>query len=98
MGKHYKTQNVLDAAYDRIAVAFRDFGRVLVAFSCGKDSGVLLHLAHEYAKRNGLLRKLAFYYEDYEAGYRFTHEYADRMFKQLADVERYWLCLPISAA
>ena len=98
MSKHYKTQNVLDAAYSRIAIAFRDFDRVLVAFSCGKDSGVLLNLVYAYAKRNRLLGKLAFYYEDYEAGYKFTHEYADRTFKQLVDVERYWLCLPISAA
>jgi predicted phosphoadenosine phosphosulfate sulfurtransferase len=90
--------NVLDAANERLALIFRDFEHVLVAFSCGKDSGVLLNLAYQYAKANGLLHKLAFYYEDYEADYRYTHEYAQRMFDALNDVQRYWLCLPISAA
>jgi predicted phosphoadenosine phosphosulfate sulfurtransferase len=92
-------KNVLDAANERIAVAFKDFENVLVAFSCGKDSGVLLNLAYDYAKKHNLLNKLAFYYEDYEAGYRFTHEYAQRTFDNLKDVaRRYWLCLPIRAA
>jgi predicted phosphoadenosine phosphosulfate sulfurtransferase len=97
VGKRYQEKNVLEAAYQRIELAFRDFDRVLVAFSCGKDSGVLLNLAYGYAVDHGLLHKLAFYYEDYEAGYKYTHEYADRMFAALSDVDRYWLCLPISA-
>lgn len=90
--------NVLEAAKERIAVAFRDFDNVLVAFSCGKDSGVLLNLAYQYASEHGLLHKFAFYYEDYEADYRYTHEYAERTFEAMADVRRWWLCLPISAA
>jgi predicted phosphoadenosine phosphosulfate sulfurtransferase len=92
-------KNVYEAAMERIAVAFRDFEQVLVAFSCGKDSGVMLHMAYQYAKENGLLHKFGFYYEDYEAGYRYTDEYAERVFAQMSDVKhRYWLCLPISAA
>ena len=98
MGKSYIDQNVLDAAIDRISIAFRDFPNVLVAFSCGKDSGVLLNITYQYAKEHGFLDRLAFYYEDYEAGYKFTHEYADRTFAALTGVKRYWLCLPISAA
>lgn len=90
--------NVYDATQERLKIIFEDFDNVLVAFSCGKDSGVMLSLAYEYAKNNNLLHKLAFYYEDYEAGYKYTDEYADRVFKAL-DVERkYWICLPISAA
>lgn len=90
--------NVLEATKERLKIIFEDFDNVLVAFSCGKDSGVMLNLTYDYAKENNLLHKLAFYYEDYEAGYRYTDEYADRMFKYI-DVERkYWICLPISAA
>ncbi len=91
-------KTVLEAARERIALCFQDFDQVLVAFSCGKDSGVMLNLAYRYAKENGLLHKFAYYYEDYEAGYRFTHEYAERTFEALNDCRRYWLCLPISAA
>jgi predicted phosphoadenosine phosphosulfate sulfurtransferase len=92
------TKNVLDAAMDRIALMFRDFDHVLVAFSCGKDSGICLSLVYKYAKENNLLHKMAVYYEDYEAGYKHTDEYAQRVFETMTDVRRYWLCLPISAA
>lgn len=91
-------KNVLDAAKERIAVAFRDFENVLVAFSCGKDSGVMLNLVYEYAKENNCLSKLALYYQDYEAGYKYTHEYAYRVFSEMDIPKKYWLCLPHSAA
>lgn len=91
--------NVYEAAQERLAIIFNDFDNVLVAFSCGKDSGVLLNLTYEYAVKTGNLHKLSFYYEDYEAGYKYTHEYAERTFATMSDVaNRYWLCLPISAA
>lgn len=92
-----KPMNVLEATNERLKMIFNDFEKVLVAFSCGKDSGVLLNLTYKYAQENNLLHKMAFYYEDYEAGYKFTDEYAERAFKEL-DCEKYWLCLPISAA
>ena len=93
-----KTPNVLEATNERLKIIFRDFENVLVAFSCGKDSGVLLNLAYKYAKENNLMHKLAYYYEDYEAGYKFTHDYAERTFLTMTDCRRYWLCLPISAS
>ncbi len=91
-------KTVLVAALGRLELIFQDFDNVLVAFSCGKDSGVLLSLAYKYASENGLLHKLAYYYEDYEAGYSFTHEYAQRTFETMICDRRYWLCLPISAS
>jgi predicted phosphoadenosine phosphosulfate sulfurtransferase len=90
--------NVYELSQERLKIIFNDFENVLVAFSCGKDSGTMLNLAYDYAKQNNMLHKLAFYYEDYEAGYRFTDEYADRMFKYIDVKRKYWLCLPISAA
>lgn len=93
------TRNVLEAANERLKLIFNDFDNVLVAFSCGKDSGVMLNLTYNYAKENNLLHKLSFYYEDYEADYKYTHEYAERTFKGLVGVKSaHWLCLPISAA
>ena len=90
--------NVLQATDKRMELIFKDFDHVLVAFSCGKDSGVLLSLAYRYAKEHDLLHKLAFYYEDYEAGYKYTSEYAERVFRDLKVERKFWLCLPISAA
>jgi predicted phosphoadenosine phosphosulfate sulfurtransferase len=90
--------NVYDAAIDRLKLIFNDFDNVLCAFSCGKDSGVLLNLAYKYAVETGQQHKLGFYYEDYEAGYRYTDEFADRMFQSLDLEKKFWLCLPISAA
>jgi predicted phosphoadenosine phosphosulfate sulfurtransferase len=98
MNKVYQEQNVWDATQERLAYIFREFDNVLVAFSAGKDSGVMLNAAYRYAKETGQLSKLAFYYMDYEAGYRHTHEYAQRTFDSLTECRRYWLCLPISAA
>jgi predicted phosphoadenosine phosphosulfate sulfurtransferase len=91
-------KNVYKASIDRLKIAFNNFDNVLVAFSCGKDSGVLLNLAYDYAKKTNQLNKLAFYYQDYEAGYTFTHDYAYRTFKNLDVDRKYWLCLPHSAA
>lgn len=90
--------NVHERTLDRLKIIFDNFENVLVAFSCGKDSGVLLSLAYKYAKETNQVHKLSFYYEDYEANYEFTHEYADRTFRDLEVEKKYWLCLPISAA
>jgi predicted phosphoadenosine phosphosulfate sulfurtransferase len=90
--------NVYEATIKRLKLIFNDFENVLVAFSCGKDSGIVLNLAYQYAKNNNLLHKLSFYYEDYEANYQSTHDYADRTFKDIKVDKKYWLCLPISAA
>ena len=91
-------KNVLEAARDRLKVAFNDFENVLIAFSCGKDSGVMLNLAYDYAKEHNMLHKLAIYYQDYEAGYKYTHEYAERVFANIDIPKKYWICLPHSAA
>ncbi len=91
--------NVYEKTVERIKVAFDDFDNVLVAVSMGKDSGVMMNLAYEYAKSTDQLHKLSMYYQDYEAGYQYTHDYADRLFKQVEGIaNRYWICLPHSAA
>jgi predicted phosphoadenosine phosphosulfate sulfurtransferase len=90
--------NVYEAARRRYERLFTDFDRVLVAFSGGKDSGVALNLAYEVATELGAVDRLAFYYQDYEAGFQQTHDYVARVFERFRDVESYWLCLPYSAA
>lgn len=90
--------NVHEAALSRIKHAFDTHERVLVAFSGGKDSGVCLNLCYQYARDTGQLSRLAVYHEDYEAGYQQTFDYIERAFDAMPEIDRYWLCLPISAA
>lgn len=97
MGKKYLKETVYDAARERLAYLFDEFDHVLVAFSGGKDSGVCLNMAYDYATETGQLDKLAFYHLDYEAQYQMTTDFVDETFKRLDDVERFWLCLPLAA-
>lgn len=97
MAKKYLDKNVYELARDRIKVAFDNFDYVLVAFSGGKDSGVMFNLCYDYAKEHDLLHKLAMYYEDYEGGYNLTAEYVERCFNSYEGIKKYWLCLPIKA-
>ena len=53
MAKNYLDINVYEATQKRLSYVFNEFDNVLVAFSGGKDSGVLLSMAYEYAKKTG---------------------------------------------
>lgn len=98
MAKKYLKKSVYQASTERIAYLFSEFEKVLVAFSGGKDSGVCLNLAYDYAKENNLLHKLAMYHLDYEAQYQMTTDYVTDCFQNdFPGIEKYWLCLPVSA-
>lgn len=89
--------NVYEAAKQRIEYLFNEFENVLVSFSGGKDSGVMLEMAYDYAKENNMLHKLSMVHMDYEAQYQMTTDYVEETFKRMSDIGRYWLCLPIYA-
>ena len=96
--KKYLEKNVYDAAMERIAYLFSEFDSVLVAFSGGKDSSVCLNLCYDYARKNGLLEKLAMYHLDYEAQYQMTTDYVTSTFSKFPEIEKFWLCVPIGAS
>ncbi len=97
MPKVFLNKTVYDAAQERIKYIFEEFSNVLVAFSGGKDSGVLLNLCYDYAKKHGQLDRLAMYHLDYEAQYTATTDYVTDSFDAFPGIEKYWLCLPMAA-
>lgn len=97
MQKTYQKDNVYQATLKRCDYIFKEFEHVTVAFSGGKDSGVMLNIVYDYAKEHKLLNKLSMYHLDYEAQYQYTTDYVTDCFSKYDGIDKYWLCLPISA-
>lgn len=91
--KKYLEENVYDAAVERLDYVFQEFDNVYVSFSGGKDSGVMLNMAIEAAKRNDKL-PLNVLIVDLEAQYKATIDYVQRVV-DLKEVKAYWVCLPL---
>ena len=71
----YLKQNVHEATLDRLDSIYRNFEQVVVWFSGGKDSTVILNLALEAAERAGKL-PVAVHWIDQEGEWEATAEYA----------------------
>jgi predicted phosphoadenosine phosphosulfate sulfurtransferase len=90
--------NVYEATIKRIAFLFNEFEQIIISFSGGKDSGVMMNLALNYARKTNQLHKVGVYHMDYEAQYQETTNYVTRTFESLSsEVSKYWVCLPIKA-
>lgn len=86
--------NVYEAAVERTRWTFETFDKVYVAFSGGKDSTVMLHIAADEARRVG--KRFALVFIDLEGQYRLTIEHTGTLFDEYADVaDPYWIALPI---
>lgn len=94
--KLYSDVNVYDASIERINYIFDEFENICVSFSGGKDSGVVLNLCIDEARKRG--RKVGVLFIDLEAFYEKTIEFVERMFENNKDVlEPYWVCLPMES-
>ena len=82
-----------EMARERVSTLFDTFDEIVVSFSGGKDSTVVLELAREEArKRNRLPLRVIFF--DEEAVDPDTVEYVHRI-AESDELEFRWLCLPI---
>jgi predicted phosphoadenosine phosphosulfate sulfurtransferase len=86
--KIYQSKNVYEAALERIEWIYREFPRVVVAVSGGKDSTVIMHLALEVARRLDRL-PVVVHFLDQEAEWRQTIEYM-RVVKAMPDISMKW--------
>ena len=95
--KLYIKQNVYQALQKRLEYVFNEFDHVYVAFSGGKDSGVLLELTLQYMRNHGITKKIGVMHMDYEAQYTATTDYVTRVMTSNQDlINPFWLCLPMS--
>lgn len=96
--KKYLDINVYDALQERLKFIFNNFDNIYVSFSGGKDSGLLLNLVLDYAKRHNIKRKIGVFHQDFEAQYDLTTQFVTRMFQNNLDrIEPYWVCLPMGS-
>jgi len=87
-------KSVLAAAEERIAWTFDSFPRIYLSGPSGKDSGVMMHLACQEARRRG--RRIGILYVDLEAQYAQTIAHVREMFALYSDViDPHWVALPL---
>jgi len=94
----YKEANVYEAAMARIDYVFKNFDRVYLSFSGGKDSGVMLNLCIKYMRENSITdKKLGIQILDNEANYEFSLEFMKRIIDANIDLlDVYWCCMPVT--
>lgn len=97
MSKKYLELNVYDAANDRIDYIFKNFEKIYVSFSGGKDSGVMLNLVTDYIRKNNITNKIGVLIVDLEGQYKLTMDYINETIEKNLDIiEPFWICLPLN--
>jgi len=90
-------KNVFQAAYERMEFIFKNFDRIYLSFSGGKDSGAMLNLALKYMRDTGETRKLGIQILDNEANYGYSLEFMHRIIEANRDMlDVYWCCMPVT--
>lgn len=95
--KKFNGDNVYDAALKRIDFIFKNFERIYLSFSGGKDSGVMLNLTLQYMRDNNITKKIGLMTLDNEANYDLSLKFMHSIIKKNLDLlDVYWCCLPIT--
>lgn len=97
MKRIYKSTDVYTAANERIDFIFKNFPRIYLSFSGGKDSGVMLNLVLDYMRKNGITKKIGVQILDNEANYSHSLTFMHSILQKNLDLlDVYWCCLPIT--
>lgn len=95
--KKFRSDNVLEAANERIEFIFKNFKKIYISFSGGKDSGVMLNLVIDYMRKHNITDKVGVMILDNEANYELSLEFMHRILSANLDLlDVYWCCLPIT--
>lgn len=92
--KTYLSINVYEAAKERIKLVFDQFETIVVSYSGGKDSRVLLELARREAKLRG--RQIHALFIDLEAQYQATIDHIEETMLNDDTIIPVWICLPLN--
>lgn len=92
-----KEKNVYLATTERLNFIFKNFERIYVSFSGGKDSGVMVNMVADYMRKNGIKKKVGLMTLDNEANYEHSLDFMHRTVRANLDLfDVYWCCLPIT--
>jgi predicted phosphoadenosine phosphosulfate sulfurtransferase len=95
--KKYLDKNVYEAAVERINFIFKNFEKIYLSFSGGKDSGVMLNLVVDHMKKHKITKKIGILFIDLEGQYRITIDYVKSTITKNRDLfDVYWCCLPLN--
>ena len=95
--KKYLDVNVYDAANERIDFIFKNFEKIYISFSGGKDSGVMLNLVIDYMRKNSINSKVGIMILDNEANYEHSLNFMHDIIRKNLDIlDVYWCCMPIT--
>ncbi|QDP46307.1 MAG: hypothetical protein Unbinned4264contig1000_19 [Prokaryotic dsDNA virus sp.] len=89
--KNYQEDNVYIASKKRIEYCFKNYDKVCVSFSGGKDSTAVLNVALEVAREMDKLPLDVMFFDE-EAVHPPTVEYVQRV-SEIEDINFIWLCM-----
>ena len=95
MPKVYQKDNVHVATKKRMQDVFNTFPKVYVAFSGGKDSTVMLHMALEAARSEDRM-PLDVLFVDLEGQYDSTIRHIEEVALNPEEINLHWICLPLN--
>jgi len=93
MPKQYIDKDVYTATIERLRIIYENFPKVYIAFSGGKDSSIMMHLAIKVAREMDRLPVHSMFV-DLEGNYDTTLDHVKEIFN-MPEVIGYWIALPI---